>query len=451
VILVGPEQPELLLRPEDASGAVPRLARGVELLGPYRDCGLENPPYLVRRAGTVLQVSRLLYAIAEAVDGHRPIDAIATEAGATLERPLSADDVRHIVEARLAPAGIVAPDGERYDGPVAPPGGDDRVLALRYRWPLLGPHDVDAVARVLAGLFHPAVMAAILASVVGFDGWLFAGHGVAGAVEDTIRHPELILLIAAVTCLAGAFHEFGHAAACRYSGARPGVLGAGIYLVWPVLFTDVTDAYRLGRTGRLRTDLGGIYFNAVFVAGLAGLYAATGWEPLVAAVVVQHVAILDQLMPWFRFDGYYVISDLTGVPDILTRVRPALSRIIPGGPPDRGGAALQPRSRRILVAYFGSLAAFVAGAALVTIRRAPDLAASEWQSIGVQLHALGHAVAMWDLPGGVVVMIQLAVVAAPVVGLVLTVGLLAALLERKSSVLARPAAAATRSGARRSV
>ena len=40
-------------------------------------------------------------------------------------------------------------------------------------------------------------------------------------------------------------------------------MGAGIYMVWPAFYTDVTDAYRLPRRARLRTDLGGIYFNAV--------------------------------------------------------------------------------------------------------------------------------------------------------------------------------------------
>ena len=44
---------------------------------------------------------------------------------------------------------------------------------------------------------------------------------------------------------------------------RPGVMGAGLYLVWPAFYTDVTDSYRLGRGGRLRTDLGGLYFNAI--------------------------------------------------------------------------------------------------------------------------------------------------------------------------------------------
>ena len=51
-------------------------------------------------------------------------------------------------------------------------------------------------------------------------------------------------------------------------------MGTGLYLVWPAFYTDVTDSYRLGRAGRLRTDLGGLYFNAHRgrgdVRGLAG-------------------------------------------------------------------------------------------------------------------------------------------------------------------------------------
>ena len=44
-------------------------------------------------------------------------------------------------------------------------------------------------------------------------------------------------------------------------GARPGRIGIGIYLVWPVFYTDVTDSWHLSETGRLRSDLGGVYFN----------------------------------------------------------------------------------------------------------------------------------------------------------------------------------------------
>jgi hypothetical protein len=54
-----------------------------------------------------------------------------------------------------------------------------------------------------------------------------------------------------------AFHECGHATACRYGGARPGNIGVGSYLVWPSFFTNVTDSYRLDQAARIRTDLGG--------------------------------------------------------------------------------------------------------------------------------------------------------------------------------------------------
>ena len=86
--------------------------------------------------------------------------------------------------------------------------------------------------------------------------------GLAAATRDAFYEPGLLLLVFALTVLSAGFHEFGHAAACRYGGATPGAMGAGLYLVWPAFYTDVTDCYRLGRAGRVRVDLGGLYFNA---------------------------------------------------------------------------------------------------------------------------------------------------------------------------------------------
>ena len=48
--------------------------------------------------------------------------------------------------------------------------------------------------------------------------------------------------------------------------------------MWPAFYTDVTDAYRLDRAGRLRTDLGGLYFNAIFALATFGVWALTGVE-----------------------------------------------------------------------------------------------------------------------------------------------------------------------------
>ena len=50
-------------------------------------------------------------------------------------------------------------------------------------------------------------------------------------------------------------------------------MGTGLYLVWPAFYTDVTDSYRLGRGGRLRIDLGGLYFNAIVAVAMFGVWA----------------------------------------------------------------------------------------------------------------------------------------------------------------------------------
>jgi putative peptide zinc metalloprotease protein len=330
-------------------------------------------------------------------------------------------------------------DGQ-VERPPPPPTPDDRLLALRFRRAVVPPDFVEDAAGILGGLFRPPVLVAVLVGVAGFDAWLFGVHGVGAALEQVIRKPGLLAFLLVVTCLSGAFHEFGHAAGCCYSGGRPGAVGAGLYLIWPVLYTNVTDAYRLGRVGRLRTDLGGIYFNAVFIAGLAGAYAITGYEPLVAAVVVQHFVILDQLMPWVRFDGYYVISDLTGVPDILDRVRPALRSLIPGRPRDPRFAALRRPARRMLLVYLGSLVIFVAIGLVTMVVQGPAVLTAGWDSLPSHVDALKAAVGLWDLPVGILVVIQIGLIAAPAVGFALMVGLLVSHSYRRASIGVRAAA-----------
>src|SRR5205823_2368554 len=151
--------------------------------------------------------------------------------------------------------------------------------------------------------------------------------------------------------LSAAFHECGHASACAYGGARPGGMGAGIYIVWPAFYTDVTDAYRLGRGGRLRTDLGGVYFNVIFILATVGAYFATGFEPLLLIVPFQHLEIMHQFLPFIRLDGYYIVSDLTGVPDMFARIKPTLASLLPWKKASDRVTELKPWVRGAVTAY----------------------------------------------------------------------------------------------------
>ena len=336
-------RPAPVLPPAGAPGPVevPRLADGVELLGEYKDSGYSQPPSLVRRPdGQVIQVSALLYQVVCRIDGSRGPAAIAELASADLGRTLSADQVRYLITAKLLPLGIVADGNAPAAAPTANP-----LLALRARGTLLPERAANAAGALLTPLFRGPVIVAVLATLAALDWWLFAVHGLGGGLQQVLRDPVDLLVVLGLSLVSAMFHECGHAAGCRYGGARTGKIGVGIYMVWPAFFTNVTDSYRLSRAGRLRTDLGGLYFNAIFMLALAGIYAATSSEVLLLVIAVTHLEMLEQLLPFARFDGYFILSDLVGVPDLFARVVPILRSALPGaaaGPARHRPAAPRP-------------------------------------------------------------------------------------------------------------
>src|SRR4051812_22623277 len=88
----------------------PRLAKGIELIGKYEGSGFKEAPYIARRAdGQVIQLAPLLYVMAELSDGQRTTEEIAAAVSEAIQRGVSADNVRQLVEERLRPLGVIAP------------------------------------------------------------------------------------------------------------------------------------------------------------------------------------------------------------------------------------------------------------------------------------------------------------------------------------------------------
>ena len=70
---------------------------------------------------------------------------------------------------------------------------------------------------------------------------------------------------------------------------------------------------------------------------------------------MQHLIVLQQLLPLLRFDGYYVLSDLTGVPDILSRIKPIFRSLVRGRRNEPRVAELKPWVRVVVTAYLLAL------------------------------------------------------------------------------------------------
>jgi putative peptide zinc metalloprotease protein len=196
-------------------------------------------------------------------------------------------------------------------------------------------------------------------------------------------------------------------------------MGCGIYLAWPAFYTDVTDAYRLGRRARLRTDLGGVYFNVIVVLITAGLYFATGFEPLLLLVVIQHFEIAHQLLPVVRLDGYYIISDLTGVPDLFARIGPILRSLNPLRPADERVTALKRWVRVAVTAWVFIVVPLLLFEMIVVLIHLPRIIGTAWDSGRDQISAAGTAFGDGQLLSGVGAVLQLIVLAIPVIGIVM--------------------------------
>src|SRR5688500_9224248 len=364
------------------------LADGVELLGEYEDSGFREPPLLARRGdGQMIKLTPLLHRVAASCDGRRNAEQVAAIVSEHLGRGVSGANVRQLAEQQLRPLGVLA----QADGTTPELPKRLGLLSLRHRRPILRPRAVNVLAVAFEWLHVRPLKWPLIAAILVFDAWLLGVHGIAGGLRTVLYEPAWLLAVLVSVVAATAFHEIGHASACRFSGARPGDMGVGLYLIWPAFYCDVTEAYRLDRRGRLRTDLGGVYFNGLFALAAGAAYFATGHEALLFAAFVQHLIVLQQLLPLLRFDGYYVLSDLTGVPDILSRIKPIFRSLVRGRRREPRVAELKPWVRFVVTAYLLALIPALLFMVTWIVLAAPRLFATIYDSLGLQLDRLGEA------------------------------------------------------------
>lgn len=120
-------------------------------------------------------------------------------------------------------------------------------------------------------------------------------------------------------------HEFSHAYTAKSYNVYVPSMGVALIVLWPVLYTDVTDGWKLKkRKERLFISGAGIIAEMI-IAGLA----TTGWyfsSPgllqsvfFVVASLTWISTLMINLNPAIRFDGYYILSDLWGIDNLQWR------------------------------------------------------------------------------------------------------------------------------------
>ncbi|HSD13889.1 MAG TPA: hypothetical protein VLB74_04515 [Flavobacterium sp.] len=122
-----------------------------------------------------------------------------------------------------------------------------------------------------------------------------------------------ILMVPLIMLVTLFLHEIGHATACYSYGAKNGDIGFGFYLLTPVMYADVTDVWKLPRKERVIVDIAGLYMEGLLITILTVIHWLTKSEILIYAVIIIIINTFINLNPFLRFDGYWILSDITNI------------------------------------------------------------------------------------------------------------------------------------------
>jgi len=317
------------------------------------------------------------YALFQLLDGRRSLEEIrAALVDQFRDLTVSLANVQELV-ADLFRKGLLWPTRSGQAGPLGRRQRAQRRgrLAAAVRSPLFirlpgwDPSPLlDRVYPWIRGVFHPAALLAGGALVVAM--WCVAlvrfdeFYQRAPALHDAFAGGSLLVIWAAVAA-AKTLHEFGHALACRHYGGECHEIGVALMMFSPSMYCDVSDADRLpSRAVRLAIGAAGMYVELVLSAVAFALWWNTrpgllhhlSWAVFLAT---QVSVVAFNLNPLLRLDGYYMLCDWLGVPNLRQKAdrllgrwlgRTALGLAIPDDP-------LLPQSRRPLLACYSAASA----------------------------------------------------------------------------------------------
>lgn len=115
------------------------------------------------------------------------------------------------------------------------------------------------------------------------------------------------------------FHELGHIAACKRFTGNNGGLGFGIYIIYPVFFSDISSIWHATKQEKIIANLAGIYMQMWFVP-LFFLYSILSGDHFFLDFSKLLVFIcFIQILPFVRSDGYWLLSDILNLPNLLSK------------------------------------------------------------------------------------------------------------------------------------
>lgn len=191
---------------------------------------------------------------------------------------------------------------------------------------------LDTLYQRCQPLFHPAFHMLCWAAI-GVAGFLVFGNWEQFRQDSlSIFAPSNWLYLIVGWAMLKVIHEFAHAITCKHFGGEVRETGIILILFAPMAYVDVTSSWRFtSKWKRIAVAFAGIYAELIVASLCVFLWrnSPSQWlsYQLVNLIVTSTVAtFLFNGNPLMRFDGYFILSDLLGIPNLYEHGTKSVSR-----------------------------------------------------------------------------------------------------------------------------
>ena len=376
------------------------------------DTGARPSTFLVQLPnGRQFQISETAYRLLDSLATPKSIAQLSADLEQAGVR-FSQAQLRRIVEEQLLPRQLLRTlDGVEQAAPPA----RGSLLNLHARRDLLSEARLAPVTRRLGVLFWPPLAGLLLVLIAAAHALVYARAGAHLQESSPLQSLPLVYVLFLLSIV---FHELGHLSACRRWSGTHGPLGVGLYFFAPVFFAEVSAAWRLPRWQRAAVDCAGVYVQQICTIPLALLYLHTGEPAALWALLAIDATLLININPLAKYDGYWLLSDALGIPNLHQRMGELLSlavvraaRRLGLSPKQRGASTfLQQIDRRVYPLLVGYTLLFLGAAAVFLTTTAPAILRfglglpAELQRESQQL-AQALAGGQWSEAGGLLLLV----------------------------------------------
>lgn len=114
-------------------------------------------------------------------------------------------------------------------------------------------------------------------------------------------------------------HEFGHLAACKRFTGKNGGMGVGVYLIYPVFFSNISSIWHATKGQKVIANLAGVYMQLWVVVFFAIMYVFTDHQFFLEFSLILILLCFIQLLPFIRSDGYWLLNDIFGIDNLMDK------------------------------------------------------------------------------------------------------------------------------------